>query len=109
MNIEDATHDELLEEAVERFSFFALDEDLIGTYNTTKNGNCPKVFYESQVVTFVRSPTCYDPETDVACAHWQGVISWGVGACSYAYDNMEWLLEIAAARPRIKQPSEVEQ
>jgi len=105
MDTKDVTHDDFLMEAVERFDFFPLDKN---QYTPVKNDDCHKVFYESQLVTFVRTPNCYDPETGVACPHWQGVLSMKVGACSYRYDNMEWLLEIADAT-EVEQFEEVAQ
>ena len=96
MIAKDMPHEEFLDEAVERFDFFTLD---VGgdPYDLVKNEGCPKVFYESQVVTFVRTPTCYDPKTKEGCEYFKGIVSHDVGACSYAYDNHEWLLEMAEA------------
>ena len=89
-------HDELLDEAVERFDFFTPDV-VKDSYDPVKHKECHKVFYESQVVTFVRTPVCYDPKTEQQCEHFKGSVSRDVSACSYAYDNHEWLLEMAKA------------
>jgi len=96
MSAKDMPHDEFLDEAVERFDFFTPDV-VRDPYDPVKNKECHKVFYESQVVTFVRTPICYDPKTDEQCKYFRGTVSRDVGACSYAYDNHKWLLDMANA------------